>query len=210
MLVLSAVGFGLGIFYPLVKGIGARTAAQAAKVPADMPDLYLVYKDGLAAVTGDRFEFMEWGAVQEVSWVWIRLVRHLALTDGDGRQLLVRQDGYTEAGELRLAIFQRVNDVLLPRTLAKIAEGKTVKFGPFVLSKKGLKYKERKARWADITSLKLHTHRGDTRLTIYVSGRLLPWSWCSVDNIPNWNTFYDALCRTAPDHLLTTTTRPRW
>jgi hypothetical protein len=209
-LVLGAVAFGLGLFYPLLKGLETRMAAKPGKVQADLPDLYLVYKDGLASVSGDRFEFMEWGTVQEVSWVWLRLGRHLALTDGDGRQMVVWQHGYTEAGELRLAIYQRVNDVLLPRTLQKIAGGKTVKFGPFALSRRGLKYKGRTARWDDITSLKLHTHRGDTRLTIYVSGRLLAWSWCSVDTIPNWNTFYDALCRTAPDHLLTSRTAPRW
>ena len=84
----------------------------------------LVYKDGLAAVTGDKFEFMEWSAVQEASWVWIRLSRRLALTDAEGRQMVVWQDGYTEAGELRLAIFQRVNDFLLPKTLKRIAAGK--------------------------------------------------------------------------------------
>jgi hypothetical protein len=209
-LVLSAVGFGLGLFYYRLKGLETRMAARPGKLRADTPDLYLVYKDGLAAVSGDRFEFMEWAAVEEVAWTWIRLGRQLALTDADGRQLVVWQEGYTEAGELRLAIFQRVNDVLLPRTLQKLAAGKAVKFGPFTLSRGGLKYKGRKARWDDITSLKLHTHRGDTRLTIYVSGRLLAWSWCSVDTIPNWNTFYDALCKTAPESLLTTSTRPRW
>ncbi len=164
----------------------------------------------MAAVTGNRFEFMEWSAVDEVAWVWIGLGHHLALTDNEERQMVVWQHGYTEAGELRLAIFQRVNDFLLPKTLKKIAAGKGVKFGPFALSEGGLKYKDRKARWGDITSMKIHTHRGDTRLTIYVRGRLFAWSWCNVDSIPNWNTFYDALCQTAPDHLLTKTKKPRW
>jgi hypothetical protein len=209
-LALSAVAFVLGLFYYQLKGLETRMAAKPGNVRADTPDLYLVYKDGLAAVTGDRFEFMEWGAVEEVASIWIRMGRHLALTDADGRQLVVWQNGYTEAGELRLAIYQRVNDVLLPRTLNKLAAGKAVTFGPFTLSRGGLKYKGRKARWDDITSLTLQTYRGDTRLTIYVSGRLLAWSWCSVDTIPNWNTFYDALCKTAPESLLTTSTRPRW
>src|SRR5262249_10146347 len=156
------------------------------------------------------FELMEWSAVQEVAWVWVRMSRRLVLTDGDEHQLVVWQDGYTEVGELRQAIFQRVNDVLLPRVLKKIADGKPVKFGLFSISQKGLKYKGNTARWDDITSLKLQSYRGDIRLTIYVSGRLFPWSWCNADTIPNWHTFYDALCRTAPDRLLTTSTKPRW
>lgn len=208
MLVLGALGFGLGLFYHLLRDVGTRTAAHPGK-PPDGPDFYLVYPDGLAAVSGDRFEFMAWGAVQEVSWVSVRLVRHLALTDKEGHQLLVLQHGYTEAGELRLAIFQRVNEVLLPKVLNRIAGGKTVKFGPFGLSRAGLKYKGRTAHWGEVTSLKLQT-RGETRLTIYVRGRPFAWCWCNVNTIPNWHTFYDALCRTAPDRLLTTATRPRW
>src|SRR5262249_47037267 len=54
-LVLSAVGFGLGLFYYRIKGIETRMAAKPGKLPAHTPDLYLVYKDGLAAVSGDRF-----------------------------------------------------------------------------------------------------------------------------------------------------------
>src|SRR5262249_993944 len=90
MLVLSAGACCLGLFYHLVKKSETRIAAAlTVKPPADMPDLYLVYPDGLAVVTGERYEFMEWSAVQEVAWIWIRMARHLAMTDKDGHQLVV-------------------------------------------------------------------------------------------------------------------------
>src|SRR5262249_4391812 len=104
----------------------------------------------------------------------------------------------------------RVNDVLLPKALSKISQGKSVNFGPFTLRGSGLKYKDRKASWNDVTSMKITNYRGDIRLTIYTKGRLFAWCWCNIYNIPNFDTFYDVICRTAPEHLLTTSTRPRW
>jgi hypothetical protein len=150
---------------------------------------------------GARFE--------EVGWVWVGLDRYLVVTDANERHVVVC-NGFTNLGELRQAICQRVNDVMLPKTLGKLAEGKPVRFGPFTLRRSGLTYKDRKANWRDVTSMKIVNHRGDIRLTIYTTGRLLAWCWCDIHRIPNWDTFYDAVCRTAPEHLLTTSTRPRW
>jgi hypothetical protein len=210
MLIFSAVALVLGVFYTWIKLLETRMLATPKVQRTDTPDAYLVYKDGLAAVTGDEFEFMEWSTIEEVSWIWIRWGRHLGLTDKDGRQMVVWQLGYTEAGELLQAIYVRVNDFLVPRTLKSVAAGKTVDFGLFALTKGGLKYKGRTAKWADVTSMKLSTRGGDSRLIIYVRGRFIPWSWCNVDTIPNWQTFYDALCKLAPDRLLIKTTKPRW
>jgi hypothetical protein len=179
------------------------------KVTKAVPDLYLVYSDGLAAVTGGTFEFMAWKDVDVVAHVWIKMDHQVVLKTGDDRQMMVR-NGFTEMGELHLAIYQQVNKVLLPRALSKIEEGKSVRFGPFTLSRTGLKYKDRKARWNEITSMKIVSHGGDQRLTIRTKGRLLAWCWCDTSKIANWNTFYDALCRTAPEELLTTSTKPRW
>ncbi len=184
-------------------------ASTKIKANKQVPDAYLVYPDGLAAVTGDTFEFLAWSEIEEVGWFWVNMDRQLVLTGTDERHLVV-WNGFTNTGELRQAICQRVNEILLPVTLSKIAEGKSVAFGPFTLRRSGLKYKDRKASWDDVTSMKITNHRGDVRLTIYTTGRLLAWCWCDVYKIPNWDTFYDALCRTAPEHLLTTSTRPRW
>jgi hypothetical protein len=184
-------------------------ATVPEKLTKSVPDMYLLYSDGLAAVTGGTFEFMAWKDVNEVASVWIKMDRQLVLKKGDDRQMMV-WNGFTEMGELRLAIYQQVNNVLLPKALSRIEEGKAVRFGPFTLSRTGLKYKDRKARWSEITSMKIISHGGDQRLTIRTKGRLLAWCWCDTSKISNWNTFYDALCRTAPEELLTTSTKPRW
>jgi hypothetical protein len=168
-----------------------------------------VYADGLAAVTGDTFVFLAWEEVKEVASDWVKMDRQLVVTDGDDRQIIV-WSGFTEMGELRQAICQKVSELLVPKALAKISQGKPVHFGPFTLRRSGLGYKGRKASWDDITSMKITNHRGDVRLTIYTRGRLLAWCWCAVHTVPNWDTFYDTLCRTAPEHLLTTATKPRW
>jgi hypothetical protein len=205
--VLSVGMVVAGFFYrPADKSSDPGT--KGAKLSKTVPDLYLVYPDGLAAVTGDAHEFLPWKDVTEVASVWINLDRQLVVRDGD-RQVVV-WNGFTEMGELRQAIYQNVNRHLLPRTLRRISEGKSVQFGPFTLRRSGLKYKDRKASWDDITSMKIVNYRGDVRLTIYTRGRLLAWCWCDVHQIVNYHTFSDALCQTAPEHLLTTSTKPRW
>jgi hypothetical protein len=152
---------------------------------------------------------MAWNEVEEVTSVWKNMNRQLVAKSGDDRRILV-WNGFTEMGELRQSIYQGVNNVLLPRALAQIAEGKSVRFGRFALHRSGLKYKDRKTSWDKVTSMKIINHGGDVRLTIYTEGRFLSFCWCDVNKIPNWNTFYDALCRTAPEHLLMRPTRPRW
>lgn len=199
--------FGCGLFARSSEG-GAQAGPRRTRRKAG-PDLYLVYSDGLATVTGDTFEFMAWKEVKEVANVWMKMNRQLVVRSGDDRELIV-WDGYTETGELCLAICQRVSELLLPGTLSRIAEGKSVRFDPFTLHRSGLKYKDRKARWDDIKSMKIVNHRGDVRLTIHTKGRLLAWCWCDIFKISNWDTFYDALCRTAPEDLLTKSKRPRW
>ena len=184
------------------------TLAGDSKQPGK-PDLYLVYADGLAAVEEDGYEFFAWDEVRELASVWVGMDRQLKVVDQDDRQLVI-QNGYTDMGELRQAIYQRVNDVMLPLALEQIADGKSVEFGPYTLRNTGLRYKDRKAKWKDVTSMKITNYRGDVRLTIYTKGRMLAWCWCDVHTVPNWNTFYDALCRTAPAHLLVTSNRPRW
>jgi hypothetical protein len=200
--------FGCGIFVR-PSGEEGPAAAQRPRAAGHLPDLYLVYSDGLAMVAGDTSEFMAWKEVQEVAYVWMKMNRQLVVRSVDDRELII-WDGYTEQGELCQAICQRVSELLLPATLRRIAEGKSVRFDPFTLHRSGLKYKDRKARWDDITSMKIVNHRGDIRLTIHTKGRLLDWCWCDIHKISNWDTFFDALCRTAPEHLLTKSTKPRW
>jgi hypothetical protein len=173
------------------------------------PRYYLVYEDGLVIVTGDTFEFLAWTDIKEVGRTWKRLDAFLTLTDNGDRSFRIA-NGYSNMGELRLAIFQKVNRCLLPKALKRIDAGKSVKFGPFAVSGGGLKYKDRTASWDDVTSMKLQTYRGQTSITIYVRGRLLWWCWHDIHEVSNHETFYDVLCRTAPEHLLTTSTRPRW
>jgi hypothetical protein len=206
--VFALVLAGGGVFYrgPREKADAGPTKFKGNK---QAPDLYLVYKDGLAAVTGDACEYFAWTDIEEVGWFSINLDSQLVLTTFDDRHLVVWK-GFTEMGELRQAICQRVNGVMLPRVLSNVADGKSVEFGPFTLRRSGLKYKDRKASWNDVTSMKIVNNRGEIRLTIYTKARLFPWCWCNIYKIPNFDTFYDAICRTAPDHLLTTSTRPRW
>ena len=206
--VLGALMIGLGLFHRR----SDREAGADANRPTSNttpPDLYLVYADGLATVTRNAFEFLAWSDVKEVSSVWRGMDRCLAVTGVDDRQIVV-SNGFTNAGELNQAIYQRVNALLLPKALKQIEAGKSAKFGPFAISRSGLKYKDRKASWDDITSMKIQSHGGDRRLTIYAKGTLLRWCWYDLSKVPNEQTFLDALARTAPKRLLTTTTNPRW
>jgi hypothetical protein len=217
MFVLVAAGFAflfsIALFVAGIIARGPDGKAQAGpkrgKGPKGGPDLYVVYNDGLAAVTGEKFEFMSWKDVDEVAHVWRKMDRQLVMRIGDDREMVVH-GGFTEQGELCQAVYQRVSEVQLPKTLSRIEEGKSVKFGPISLHRAGLKYKDRKARWDDIKSMKIVNHRGDIRLTIHTKGRLLAWCWCDIFTIPNWDTLFDALCRTAPEHLLTKSSKPRW
>jgi hypothetical protein len=205
--VFALVGLGGGIFHRRSTGFGG--GRKGPKLPAGAPDCYVVYKDGLATVTGQQSEFLAWREIKEVSNVWKGLDRNLVVFADDDRQIKI-WDGYTAKGELIQAVTQRVNEILLPKALRRIEEGKSAKFGPFAVSGWGLKYKNRKARWDDVQSMKLETFRGLTRLTIYARGGLFAFCWCDMATIPNKDTFYDVLCRTAPEHLLTKSTRPRW
>lgn len=177
--------------------------------PGAVPDLYLVYPDGLASVKDGKSQFLAWSEVKEVAQVRSGMQRQTVVRAADGREIVV-WDGFTEPGELRLAIEQQVSRCLLPRVLQRIEEGKSVKFGAITLSPGGLKYKDQKAPWSEITSMKIIAHGGDVRFTVRTRGRLLRWCWCDVNNIANWNTFYDALCRTAPENLLQKSNKPRW
>jgi hypothetical protein len=211
-IVTGVIGVGMfigGIFHKRSTGFSGGDDRKGPKMPAGAPDCYLVYKDGVATVTGEAFEFLAWREIKEVSNVWKALERYPVVIADDDRQIVIRQ-GYTGKGELLLAINQRVNEILVPKALRRIEEGKSAKFGPFAVSGWGLKYKKRKARWDDVQSMKLETFRGLTRLTIYARGHLFAFCWCDMATIPNMDTFYDVLCRTAPEHLLTKSTRPRW
>jgi hypothetical protein len=183
--------------------------ATIADSPTSVPDMYLVYSDGLAAVKDGDSEFLAWNEVREVAFVWRKMEYQTVIRGGDDREMIV-WSGFSEMGELQLAIAQQVNKCLLPKVLKRIADGKAVKFGALTLSRSGLKYKDRRANWDDITSLKIDVHGGDRRFIVWTRGSLLRWCWCEVHNISNWDTFYDALCRTAPDHLLQKSSRPRW
>jgi hypothetical protein len=212
--VLGGVGLVSGIVHVVLKGRAPGRSSRAAErkfvgTDAERPRYYLVYEDGLATVTGDAFEFLAWTDIKEVGRAWKRLDCFLSLTDSGDRTVVIA-NGYSNAGELRLAIFQNVNRCLLPKALKRIDAGKSVKFGPFAVNGAGLKYKERIADWDDVTSMKLQTYRGQTSITIYVRGRLLWWCWHDIHEVPNHETFYDVLCHVAPDHLLTTSSRPRW
>ncbi|HEV3345135.1 MAG TPA: DUF6585 family protein [Pirellulales bacterium] len=108
---------------------------------------------------------MTWNEVKEIESVLRNMNRQLLIKSADGRRLLV-WNGFTEMGELKQSIYQRVNEVLLPKALTQIADGKSVKFGPFALHRSGLKYKDRKTSWNNVASMKLINHRGNVRLTI--------------------------------------------
>jgi hypothetical protein len=212
--VLGGIGLVSGIVHIVLKGRapGRRYGSaerELAGTDAERPRYYLVYEDGLATVTGDTFAFLAWTDIKEVGRTWKRLDNFLTLTDSGDRAFIIA-NGYSNAGELRLAIFQNVNRCLLPKALKRIAAGKSAKFGPFAVSRAGLKYKDRTADWDDVTSMKLQTYRGQTSITIYVRGRLLWWCWHDIHEVPNHETFYDVLCHVAPEHLLTTSSRPRW
>lgn len=211
LLVIALLAFGVGgasfsagVFHEWFSELqGGFSKAQLA------PRIYVVYDEGFAAVEGDAFEFMPWREVSEVCNASAGLNRIFTVSGADGRKIDI-PPGVTEAGELRLAIQQRVNELLLPRALAKIDAGKSAKFGPFAVSKPGLKYKDRSAIWDDVKSIEIQSGRGGRRLTIYCERRLLAWCWCDLDSIPNHQTLYDVICRTAPEQLLTRSTRPRW
>jgi uncharacterized protein DUF6585 len=216
LLVIALLAFGLGgasfaagIFHEWFSALqeGFSKAQLAPRIVAAR--IYVVYDEGLAAVEGDAVEFMPWREVSEVCTTSAGLNRIFTVSGADGRKIDI-PPGVTEAGELRLAIQQRVNEILLPRALAKIEAGKSAKFGPFAVSKRGLKYKDRSAIWDDVKSIEIQSGRGGRRLTIYCEGRLLAWCWCDLDSVPNHQTLYDVICRTAPEQLLTRSTRPRW
>jgi hypothetical protein len=202
--VLGGVTFGLGVFRTRL-GSGAGAGSKATTVRR----IFVVYEAGLAVVEGDAFEFMRWRDVKELGNTWVRLSLFLTLTDTEGRRIVI-DNGLTDSGTLSLALHQRVNDVLLPKALKRIEAGKWVSFGPFKVSKAGMKYKDRSTSWDDVKSMEIHTRGLDRRLTIHCYGRLMRWCWYNLTNVPNDGTFLDVLSRTAPERLLIPSKRPRW
>jgi hypothetical protein len=204
LLVLGTLGLILGIFRRrFAASFKEASPAQRGK------RTFVVYAEGLAAASADSHEFMAWRDVQELANVWAGMDRQLTLTDAAGRKLVIDR-GLAEEGELTLAIHQRVHAVQLPKALARIKAGETVSFGPFAVSQRGLKYKDKATTWNDIASMEVHAGKGGRRLTIYTTDGWLAWCWHDLNDVPNDDTFFDVLSHTAPERLLTQSTRPRW
>jgi hypothetical protein len=104
-------------------------------------------------------------------------------------------------GDLIQAVVDRVTEAQLPRAMAKIQAGKSARFGPFAVSFKGLRYKDRSVRWKEVGRKSLQVGLG-RRLTVYREGGMFSFCWHDLNRVPNDNTFYRVLCETAPEHLL--------
>lgn len=121
------------------------------------------------------------------------------VTARDGRQ--IELPGWVEDEGVTIeTTVERVTAVLLPQFLRRIEAGKKVMCGPFGVSRRFVYYKKKKARWDEVTSMRILTGRMYC-LQIFC-GWPLPWCNFNILHAPNGQLVYELVRRVAPAHLL--------
>jgi hypothetical protein len=186
-----------GIFYRPKGGKGG-TASRPFNSDKDVPDLYLVYPHGLAAVAGNTFGIhdLERGQGNRVG-----LEEHESSAPHQKRRRSasaglewIHRDGRAKAVDLSASERGLVTQSVDPdcgREIGKVWSLRPAPIGSQIQRSQD----ELEQRRLDETHQPPRQRPADD----YTQDRMLSWCWCEVDRIPNWNTFYDALCRTAPE-----------
>jgi hypothetical protein len=195
---------GVASLILLLRSRGQPVEQEAPRPPkkraaASRPG-YLFYRDALVVRQGEQTTVVRWDEVRELLYP-AAAGTNFRLVTRDDREVDIDR-WVRDYGDLVQAVVDRLNEVLVPATLEKIAGGKKAKFGPLAVTRTGLRYKGKKAHWDDVTSMVIQAGRGGRRLTVHTQGSWFAWCWVDLNRIPNNDVLYHVLCRTAPKRLL--------
>jgi hypothetical protein len=149
----------------------------------------LVFKEGLARLSGEELEVLRWDEVETVRQKVIIDFRKAALF-GERHLILRRKDGgLVEFDDVMVPRLFRltvlVQQLSLPQLLTAALEaygrGETLPFGKLSASREGIRRGRKLLPWGDVRECK--AARG--RLTITRNGRWLPWFRGSVAKVDN-------------------------
>lgn len=83
--------------------------------------------------------------------------------------------------ELAVYVQRETFRALWPATLARFRAGERVEFGPFEVSRAGLRYEKTVLPWADLSDVAVSSKS----LTVKRKGKWLPWVSKELDEVPN-------------------------
>jgi hypothetical protein len=99
-------------------------------------------------------------------------------TDGTSAKLTPSVSGYPElAAHVQRETFR----ALWPAVLARFQAGARVEFGPFEVSRAGLRYEKNVLPWADLAEVAVNSKH----ITVKRKGKWLPWVSKELDDVPN-------------------------
>ncbi len=171
------------------------TPKQPPKPGASLPGV-IIYLDALVHVCDGKFTMIRWDDVQTIDHA---TGGNWCITAKDGSKIELPTWIEDDATAIESTI-DHVTAMLLPQYLDRIDAGKKVMFGPFGVSKRYVYYKDKKADWNDVTSMRILTGVGYS-LQIFCGW---PLPWCSADllSAPNGQMVYKLMCEVAPKRLL--------
>jgi hypothetical protein len=133
---------------------------------------FVVERDGAGEVTAGWLEvepptFQIWNAQLTVR-----------RADGTAAKLTPAVSGYPE---LVAHVLRETFRAQWPAALARFRAGERVEFGPFEVSRLGLRYEKNLMPWADLAEVNV----GSKSLAVKRKGKWLPWVSKELDDVPN-------------------------
>ncbi len=191
MLAAAAVAFAIGIGSAVLAWRAVRMPPKVIARPG-----YTVYNDALVIKVGNAIDVLRWSDITEL----------LSPAAAGGKFRLIAEDGRAfditrdveDGGQFIQSMVQRVAAEMLPAALEAVSAGETVMFGKLGIREDGLRYKDKRLDWSEVSSI--FVVLGGSTLEFRKQGALLPW--CSIDPnmLPNNELLAQLLIRVAPAH----------
>jgi hypothetical protein len=181
----------------LVASVIGAVVWEVMRIRLHGSDGVAVYKHGFASETRGTVRIIQW---QEVEATWQDVTNHYqnGMYIGTSYKYTVRPvegekvtlDGcLLKPAELGRAIQLGAFRMLLPKYAKDLADGKTVDFGLFGVSSKGIEYGQASLPWKEVDAIEVK------RGTIAVKARdgQSTWTWAfdKLSSVPNVSVFYE-------------------
>jgi hypothetical protein len=170
--VMNGFGWASVLSVPLTVGyLGAAGRILVRDVLPGYGRMLYLYENGLILATGRGTNAFPWDAIGELRVSGVRMGSADAVS---WRCALVRDDGteavlgpeFPDVQVVVETVSAAVTERLLPKYIARIETGGTVRFGPFTISRDGIAKDGEEVPWAQVTEVDIsngmvHVNRQD-------------------------------------------------